>query len=179
MPRPKITSRPNCSIEGCTEPAIKRGWCSRHYQRWRVHGSPMWEPDRAPNGSGCIDGAGYRAFSTADGKHFREHRLVMAKALGRPLLPEEHVHHVNRNKADNRPENLVILTNAEHRKAHTKVFRSETHKQCRTCLTIKPRTEFWRENRPNRDPHKCDCKECAAKEFRELSARRKSITKSI
>lgn len=28
-----------CSIEGCEKASAKRGWCSMHYQRWRVHGS--------------------------------------------------------------------------------------------------------------------------------------------
>jgi hypothetical protein len=29
-----------CSIDGCASGAIARGWCNKHYQRWRAHGDP-------------------------------------------------------------------------------------------------------------------------------------------
>ena len=44
MPKGTPSRRP-CSIDGCAEMLVARGWCSKHYQRWRQHGDPLREPD--------------------------------------------------------------------------------------------------------------------------------------
>lgn len=30
-----------CSIDGCTRPVYKRGWCGAHFGRWERHGDPF------------------------------------------------------------------------------------------------------------------------------------------
>ena len=60
--------------------------------------------------------------------YIKEHRLVMEVELGRYLTADEIVHHINRDKSDNRPENLEVVSMAEHRRIHNiedKIYESK------------------------------------------------------
>lgn len=76
---------------------------------------------RLHNGRPAVrDHAGYiRVWEPDHPNAFRngwvlEHRLVMEQVLGRYLTTGEHVHHINGQKWDNRPENLAVLGHSEH-----------------------------------------------------------------
>lgn len=52
------------------------------------------------------------------GRH--THRLVAEQILGRPLAAGEIVHHIDGNKRNNDPSNLMVMTQAEHCRLHFK-----------------------------------------------------------
>jgi hypothetical protein len=51
-------------------------------------------------------------------REYLEHRLVVARKIGRVLRTEEHVHHANGVKDDNRPDNLILMDWSEHSREH-------------------------------------------------------------
>ena len=52
------------------------------------------------------------------GRH--EHRIVAEQMLGRPLAPDEVVHHIDGDGLNNDPENLMVLpSQAEHARLHS------------------------------------------------------------
>lgn len=87
--------------------------------RWKGEGAPNWKGGRQRNGEGYVRVLADGFPEMADTRGFvLEHRLVMARHLGRPLTRHETVHHINGKRDDNRLDNLQ-LRNGQHGKGKT------------------------------------------------------------
>lgn len=61
---------------------------------------------------------GYRYVWVAPRTYRGEHRVVMERILGRRLTRWEAVHHIDHDRLNNDPTNLVVLTYTEHIQEH-------------------------------------------------------------
>lgn len=85
---------------------------------------PVGDKSHAWKGGRWVDSYGYvrvhakghpRAIRSP---YMKEHTLVAERKYGRLIERGEHVHHINGIKSDNRPENLEVLSHAEHSRRH-------------------------------------------------------------
>lgn len=93
-----------------------------HAQRFRRHGDPLHTTSDEQFRENCRKAAlEYKVakpttYRKLNNRH--EHRVVAERMLGRPLARNEIVHHIDGNKHNNTPENLQVMTQADHLRLH-------------------------------------------------------------
>lgn len=95
--------------------------CKKNGFRMRPRGQKFGSEHKGWKGGRTIDKDGYVLVYAPDHPnsnrcgYIREHRLVMEKKIGRILLPNEVVHHIDDVKNNNHPDNLELFqTNGQH-----------------------------------------------------------------
>jgi hypothetical protein len=63
--------------------------------------------------------------NVTDGRKNYAHRHIAERLLGRPLSRREHVHHIDRDRNNNLPSNLILLSSSAHAKLHGAIYRRE------------------------------------------------------
>ena len=104
-----------CTVDGCDRPAESRGLCRAHAHRKRRLGDVQADrPIREIVGRNKNHGY-WRVPVPPELRHLTngktndaEHRLEMAKLLGRALRDDESVHHVNGDRTDNRTDGPLV-----------------------------------------------------------------------
>lgn len=91
----------------CDKRAIRCKQCGLEYRKSNIE-KCNW----------IISTQGYLVRRSNNGDFQLQHRFIMEQHLGRKLETNEHVHHKNGVKTDNRLTNLELLIASEHHKLH-------------------------------------------------------------
>lgn len=95
-----------CAVSACEIEATRKGLCNKHYRRMKAHGDPNTVVNR-PAGSGTPHNRGYWMYEI-NGRSVMRHILLAETALGKPLPHGAEVHHVDEDRGNDSPGNLVV-----------------------------------------------------------------------
>ena len=114
-------TRLKCAVSphSCCSKACSKIFTSRRMTEYNVINNPgaMTESRRLSLRLSKLNRGKGLTYEKTFGRH--THRIIAERKLGRPLRPGEVVHHIDRNKRNNAPENLMVFsTQAEHLKWH-------------------------------------------------------------
>ena len=113
-----------CSLGSCELPYFAGGYCRAHKSRVDRFGDvqeskPLVPRPRGPEVGRRINKHGYvlvkqPGHPNANARDWiLEHRFVMSQHLGRPLINDENVHHINGHRSDNRLANLELWNTSQ------------------------------------------------------------------
>lgn len=122
---------PTCSIPGCDDRHLARGWCKKHYRRWQAHGDPLGGGSPRPRGAtvaerfwakvvgrglggcwlwtGALNSSGYGHFKVG-GRTVVAHRWAYEQEVG-PIPDGLTIDHLCRVRACVKVEHLEVVTN--------------------------------------------------------------------
>lgn len=114
---------PRCCPNGIQ--FMKRKFCSRECA-WKVN---RMSNHNSWKGGTIRNAEGYKLIKKEPRRYILEHRLVMENHIGRKLIKEEVVHHINKIRTDNRIENLILFkSSSDHIKHHRELERESKRK---------------------------------------------------
>lgn len=138
-----------CSVDGCTGRVEGRGWCGRHYQRWRNHGDPLktlrptWDLSEEDRFWSYVDADGdcwiwmgaRRSGTHPYGKFQRNDRTVEAhrwayENLVGPIPHALTLDHLCRNPPCVNPDHLEPVTRAENTRRGISGARNRVKTHC-------------------------------------------------